>query len=292
MFKTILFPTDFSEYSIKTLEYVWSLKDIGVEKVILLHAMAAVEEYPVMLTQQKKIRELLEVEAKGLREHGLEVETRIETGTPYRIILRVSHEASVSLIVIGCHGEGFQGVVVGSVADRVTRDSSVPVLLVRYRVHEDANGRRLEKFTAESFSKVMYPTDFSLCSSRTLEYVREFRKVGCKEVVLCSIFDPRPHRFGFDSDKALREIEKKLEITKKELEERGLKATVIVRQGTPLEQLLDIAKTEEVSMICLGSTGKGFFQEMLMGSVSESIVRKAKCPVLIIHDEVCTFLFD
>lgn len=292
MFKTILFPTDFSEYSIKTMEYVWSLKDIGVKRVVLLHTIHAIEEYPVMLARQEKVKTLLEEEAKELRAHGLEVRIRVETGTAYRKILEVAEEESVSLIVIGCHGEGFHGVVVGSVADRVTRESNVPVLLVKFRVIEDKNGRRLEKITSESFNKVFYPTDFSLCSTRTLEYVRELRKAGCTEVVIGSVIDTRPHRVGFDADQAQKETEKKLEVTKKELEERGLKATVIVRQGTPLEQLLDIAETEQVSMIVLGSTGKGFFKEMLLGSVSDSIVRKAACPVMVIHDEICTLTFD
>lgn len=287
MFKKVLFPTDFSDYSTRTMEYVWSLKDLGVEKVILMHTVQLVEEYPVMLARQEKVRGQLEEAAKELRSHGMIVETRIETGTAYRRILKVAEDEDVSLIVIGCHGEGFYGVVIGSVADRVTRESHVPVMLVKYRVIEDGNGRRLEKITGESFNKVLFPTDFSLCSTRTLEYVREFRKVGCKEVIIGSVINPRTRRLSFDADQAQKETEKRLEVTKKELEERGLKARVIVRQGAPVEQLLDIADTENVSMIVLGSTGKGFFEEMLMGSVSESIVRKAKCPVMVIHDEIC-----
>ena len=288
MFNSILCPTDFSEYSSRMLEYVWSLKETGVEKVILLHVMNDME--PVILDARREmVAQKLEEQAVILREHELLVETRIETGTAYRWILSISQDENVSLIVIGCHGEGLHGVVVGSVADRVTRESTVPVLLVKYLEGKDG---RLEKISPESFKKVFYPTDFSLCSSRTLEYVREFRKAGCEEVIIGSVIDTRPHRMRFDADQAQRETEKRLDVIRKELEERGLKAKVIVRQGTPLEKLLDIAKEEEVSMICLGSTGKGFFKEMMMGSVSESIVRKAKCPVLVIHDEICTLTFD
>jgi nucleotide-binding universal stress UspA family protein len=287
MFKTVLVPTDFSDYAEKALEYVISLKDVGVEKVVLLHAMQTVEEYPVMKKHQKKVEGWLAKSADLLKEHGFEVETRVETGTAYRVILKVAEETRASMIVIGCHGEGLQGVVVGSVADRVTRESEIPVMLVKFLVTEEGDIHKLEKVTAESFHKVLYPTDFSLCSTHTLEYVREFRKVGCKEVVIVSIIDTRPHRARFDADQAQRETEKRLEVIRKELEERGLKATVIVRQGTPLEKLLDIAKEEDISMICIGSTGKGFFKEMMVGSVSDSIVRKAKCPVLVIHDEIC-----
>jgi nucleotide-binding universal stress UspA family protein len=247
----------------------------------------------MMAAQRDKVLAKLEQQATGLRSHGLKVKTRAEVGTVYKQILSVADEEKASMIVIGCHGEGFSGVVVGSVADRVTRESSIPVMLVKYRYIDDGTGvKRLEKVTAESFRKVFYPTDFSLCSTRTLEYVREFRKVGCEEVIIGSVIDTRPHRLGFDADQAQKETEKRLDVIRQELVERGLKAKVIVRQGTPLEKLLDIAKMEEVSMIVLGSTGKGFFKEMLMGSVSESMMRRAVCPVLVIHDEVCTLTFD
>ncbi len=292
MFDKVLFPTDFSEYATKTLEYIWSLENIGVQTVVMLNILPTIEEYPVMLARTEKVRLLLDDEAKILRDHGLKVETRVETGTAYRKILDVAEEEDASMIVIGCHGEGLQGVVVGSVADRVTRESPIPVMLVKYKIKEDSKGRRLEKVTAESFKKVLYPTDFSGCSTRTFEYVREFRKVGCEEVIIASIVDPRTQRAGDNADQAVTEAEKKLQVIKQELVERGLKATIVVRSGSPLEQLLQIAKEERVSMICLGSTGKGFFQEMIMGSVSESIVRKARCPVLVIHDEVCTLSFD
>ncbi len=258
-----------------------------------MHVTATIEEYPVMMTRHEQVRDRLEEEAALLRARGLKVKTRAETGTAYRQILRVAEAEAASMIVIGFHGAGLQGLVVGSVADRVTRESPIPVMLVKYRSVDDGEGgTRLEKVTAESFRKVFYPTDFSLCSTRTLEYVREFRKAGCEEVILASVIDTRPHRTAFNADQAQVETTKKLDVIRQELEERGLKAKVIVRQGTPLEKLLDIAREEEVSMIVLGSTGKGFFKEMLMGSVSESIVRRAVCPVLVIHDEVCTLTFD
>jgi nucleotide-binding universal stress UspA family protein len=293
IFKTVLVPTDFSEYAQKTLEYVWSMKEIGVERVVLMHATPALDEPRQIAAKHAKVLARLENEAADLRSRGFEVKTRTEVGTVYKEILKVAGEEDASMIVIGCHGQGFTGVVVGSVAERVTRESTVPVMLVKYRYVDDGTGaKHLEKVTAESFRKVFYPTDFSLCSTRTLEYVREFRKAGCEEVIIGSVIDTRPHRTGFDADQAQKETETRLNVIRQELTERGLKAKVIVRQGTPLEKLLDIAKTEEVSMIVLGSTGKGFFKEMLMGSVSESIVRRAVCPVLVIHDEVCTLTFD
>ena len=87
-------------------------------------------------------------------------------------------------------------------------------------------------------------------------------------------------------------MEKKLEPMQREFEERGLKVRLAVPVGRPLEELLRVAKGERVSLVVMGSTGKGYFKQMLMGSISENMVRHAKCPVLIVHSEACLIQQD
>lgn len=291
MFKTILFPTDFSEYSLKTLEYVWGLKTAGVERVILVNILEAVDEYPIALARKRRTLEALKEQEAILSGHGLKAESRVELGTPYREILRIAEEEEVSMIVIGCHGKGLlDEVVIGSVSDRVTRESTVPVLLVKYKVLHEEGGDRLEKMSAESFKKILYPTDGSPCAQMAKNFIRGFAQAGCEEVIIVSVVDSKATAEK-NIPMAVKELEAKLAVAAGELRERGLKAKVIVPVGTPLEELLRIAKEERVSLIVMGSTGKGYFKQMVLGSVSESMIREAKCPVLIIHSEVCEISF-
>ncbi|MFN3739250.1 MAG: universal stress protein, partial [Thermodesulfovibrionales bacterium] len=63
---------------------------------------------------------------------GLTVEKIIARGRPYEEIVRIADEKGVDLIVMGSHGRtGLGRVVVGSVAMRVLRRSTKPVLIVR-----------------------------------------------------------------------------------------------------------------------------------------------------------------
>ena len=50
--------------------------------------------------------------------------------------------------------------------------------------------------------------------------------------------------------------------------------------GTPASAIVKLADDEQVDMIVMGTHGRTGLARMLMGSVAESIVRKAKCPVL------------
>jgi nucleotide-binding universal stress UspA family protein len=287
VFEKVLFPTDLSPYAEKTCEYVVGLKAIGVEKVIQAYILESDEEYPITMARKKRTMATLKEREAFFREHGLEVESRIEMGTPYREILKLADAEEVDLIVIGCHGKGLlDELVIGSVSDRVTREAKVPVLLVKYKVLQHDMGQQLERRSAELFRKILYPTDSSSCSLSVMQFVREFKKVGCDEVIIANVIDST-HTKLKDIPNAVREMERKLSVEQHIFQELGVKASVAVPVGRPVEELLRIGKEERVSLIVMGSTGKGYFKQMLLGSVSENMVRHAKCPVLIVHSEVC-----
>jgi nucleotide-binding universal stress UspA family protein len=67
-----------------------------------------------------------------LRQSGLEVKVRIETGVPLKEILKVEEEEKVSAIVIGSHGKtNLEEMVLGSVSEKVIRKSKNPVLVIK-----------------------------------------------------------------------------------------------------------------------------------------------------------------
>lgn len=61
----------------------------------------------------------------------------------------------------------------------------------------------------------------------------------------------------------------------------------IVR-GNPADEILAIASKEGAGVIVVGNLGKTGFTHMLMGSVSESVVRKAPCPVWVVRGKITT----
>ena len=145
MFGKILYPTDFSDVSLKALDYIKQLKEAGSKEVIVLHVINqriidALRRHAVgdddIEEWEKKVKEeanqsLMEIE-KELKECALQVESRIKTGIPLREILRTEEEEDISVIVIGSHGRSnLEEIFLGSVSEKVIRKCKNPVLVIK-----------------------------------------------------------------------------------------------------------------------------------------------------------------
>ena len=66
------------------------------------------------------------------------------------------------------------------------------------------------------------------------------------------------------------------------LRKDGLDATALLVHGPTVEFILKEASELDVDMIVVGSHGRGAVYQLLVGSVSEGILRKSRCPVLVV----------
>jgi nucleotide-binding universal stress UspA family protein len=144
VFRRILVPTDFSPQS----EAAWDLarrlaRAVGAE-IVLLHAFVEAPLYSESAFAAERVREAyaagrewvtaqLERWATNAQGEGLAVKTRLRSGgVAHEEIVAAAREEGADLIVIGTHGYGgVDRLLLGSVADRVLRLASCPVLAVR-----------------------------------------------------------------------------------------------------------------------------------------------------------------
>ena len=141
------------------------------------------------------------------------------------------------------------------------------------------------------FEKILYPTDFSDVAKKALEYITQLKDAGAKEVVVLHVIDQRTlDASGELQTKGVlgaiegieQDAEKNANSVRDKLANLGFKTKVLVEKGNPLREILRIEDEENVSAIVMGSHGKSNVKEMLLGSVSEKVVRKAKKPVLVV----------
>jgi len=145
------------------------------------------------------------------------------------------------------------------------------------------------------FSKILYPTDFSSLATRSLNYVKQLKEAGTREVVILHVIDVREVNavaramslYGsmvhHDADRQIKEkISQDMEALAADLRKSGLETKILVKTGVPFMEVLNTADEENVAAIVIGSHGVSNIGEMLLGSVSEKVVRKAKVPVLVI----------
>ena len=139
-FKKILVPIDFSSYSDEAVNYAAIISKKFEAEFILMHV---IESLPYTVTDTLRLIEhrraletiaksLLDNLSKKLRETKVAVRTFLVSGAAYHEILKKSQREKVDLIVMGTHGRtGLEHLLLGSVAEKVVRLSSCPVLTVR-----------------------------------------------------------------------------------------------------------------------------------------------------------------
>ncbi len=143
--KKILYPTDLSPGAASALPLVAALARGLEAKVLLLHVAAGGADgfagQELQPAQQELLTTMRETAARTardesreiLRRHlpGIPVEVAVRTGDPSRTILDTARAEGVAMIVMATHGRGgWRRWLLGSVADRVVRQSAVPVVLV------------------------------------------------------------------------------------------------------------------------------------------------------------------
>jgi len=143
------------------------------------------------------------------------------------------------------------------------------------------------------FKKILYPTDFSDAAAKALNYIKQLKEAGSQEVVLLHVINQRiidglmRHAMLDEDimrwrDKAAEIAEESLAEMSKELENVGFTVKMIIKTGYPGNVILDVEKRENPSIIVIGSHGRSNLGDMLLGSVSDRVVRKSKRPVLVI----------
>ncbi|ELY61096.1 universal stress protein [Natronolimnohabitans innermongolicus] len=137
--RQIVVPFDDSPHSRKALEY--AIETFPHGEITALHVVDPTNRYmygdsvaneAIFERKQKRGEELLERAHELARDRGVDIETELETGAPARVVNTYAHSHDVDHVVMGSHGRSGVGrILLGSVAERVVRRSSVPVTILR-----------------------------------------------------------------------------------------------------------------------------------------------------------------
>lgn len=141
--RRILAATDFSASADLALDLALALaKDLGAE-LILLHVTAPVMVLPppfellsmptLFPDLPRRIEEQMETRAAKAKGAGVTCQIELRDGNPPAEIVRLAEELAVGLVVVGTHGHGGLGHLLGSVAERVVHRAPCPVLVVPHR---------------------------------------------------------------------------------------------------------------------------------------------------------------
>jgi nucleotide-binding universal stress UspA family protein len=210
-------------------------------------------------------------------------------------ILKTADEKDADFIIIGSHGQSMvQEMLLGSTTTELLQRSHLPVLLINMEmgyVDEDKKERHL--MVKDSFENilnhVLHATDFSDTADRAFEVVRDFEsngKIGKVSLIhvqghhAIALKDPISH------DELMKRNEENLEEMRNSLSDYTREnAEIIITFGTPGKEIVQAIEERDVTLIVMGSQGKGFVHEFFLGGVSSQVTRFSKIPVLLVPAE-------
>lgn len=211
---------------------------------------------------------------------GIDVSWRVEVGRDFVSIIRRARQFNADLVVVGTRGSHSAGdLFPGTTAEKVVRKGDGPVLLVRHPPRHP-------------YRRVLCPTDFSTASRQALlgaltlapgarfDLLHIYRLWGAGRLAQASIGDEHLHRYQHQLlDAAAAKLQEFRQIP--ELHVTRIKHHL--RQGNPAALIPAQADELGADLIAIGTEGLSGLPYLLLGSVTEQVLRHAGCDVLAVR---------
>ena len=142
-----------------------------------------------------------------------------------------------------------------------------------------------------TLKKILCPIDHSDGSKEALKYAVSFAMKNEAKLYLLHVIDIRSFDESIDTmavqipddEETIKKLKTKLLECVPEEIRSDMQIEALVVRGIPFAEIISIAKGNKVDMIVMGTHGRTGLAHIMIGSVSEKVVRKAHCPVLTVR---------
>ena len=215
-----------------------------------------------------------------------QIDCRILKGNPASSIVEYAAQNPAAIIAMATHGRsGLNRWLLGSVAEKVLRSTSNPLLLIRSTPTAVTEQQ-------VSIQSIMVPLDGSALAESVLPPVSKLAKKLYAEMVLFRAYNIPPGfydaggGFAIDLDRLLAQTEADvlnyLEEKKAALKKAGVSSvTIASRQGYDADEIINYAGNRPDRLIAMCSHGRSGVRRWAVGSVAETVVRHCSSPVLV-----------
>jgi nucleotide-binding universal stress UspA family protein len=229
---------------------------------------------------RREAQKLLDDQVRRIRDsEGTVSDAYLKLGRPPNHIVELAEQLGAGLIVMGGRGVGrIRRRLMGSISDTVVHHAHCPVVVVRWK-------------SVILPAKILLATDGSeeaTLATRTAADLTE--RTGSElhvahvgEVPL--VYHPERHGYHTEYEEHERAARQLLEAQVEQMKAVG--ATVAeahLRMGRADEEIVVLAEELGADLVAMGSRGLGGVRRALVGSVSDSVVRHAHCPVMVVRE--------
>ena len=292
----ILFPTDFSKCAEQALAHAVFLAEKYGAEIHVLHVITIFEDQPSVVSNEiaetkEMVRKLEDIAEKQLNKivdshsaDDIKITTEVKRSlSAAPAILEYASENKIDLIVMGTHGRrGLGHLLLGSAAEEVIRLAPCPVFTIR---------ELKEPKPVMQVNNILVPIDFSNYSEKALAYASEIAQSYNAQLQLLHIIEETMHpAFSVTGKSSIFDLVPGIKDDSKKRTEKMLnkfvsdkvKSKVFIQGGRAANDIIKFAKENSTDLIVIATHGLTGLEHMLLGSVTEKVVRMAHCPVFTV----------
>ncbi|MCI0416253.1 universal stress protein [bacterium] len=284
VFKKILCPVDFSDYSSLALRYAVVLAHENDAPLVICHSIPDLSQTISYLQGDyvETVHEALIFNAKEKLDSfigsmdSVQAIKIIEQGNPTDVILQTARRTACDLIVMGTHGlSGHEKFFTGSVTNKVLHKAALPVLTVCRPTHHFI---REDDVRHVEIKKILCALDYDMNSRQVAKLTLQIGRMYQAEI---TIFHTVPKVHANEWEAQQQWVKDKLMEFVDPTEEDWCTAKFLVGSGHPAEEILKIVSKNQIDLVVLGHHSRKVKEELFLGSVAKKVVTDSICPVLV-----------
>jgi len=135
--------------------------------------------------------------------------------------------------------------------------------------------------------KILCPTDFSDMSGTALKVARELKEVLSSKLDVIHVspdYEIAKIKTLEHKERAIQELHERAKNKLDEfLHDHAVQEKGIIEEGEPERKIVAFAGENDIDLIVIAARGLGLIKGMLIGSVTDAILKTSPCPVLVVH---------
>ena len=269
----ILVGIDFSPASQAVVEYAAGLAHAESKPLYVAYVMPIIPEdtAPLLDVQEAELKLRVEKAAQALRDSGITVKGMLAVGDAAHKLIQIADKLDAGCIVVGTEGvRGFDRFLLGSVAETVIRKSDRPVIVV---------GPQAAKETAKTL-----PWKHLMLACDTAHGVTEAARLAGNIAVS---HHARLTIFHVKEEGLQRLTEDEFTTMEQMMRPEAwltVKPQCLIRAGEPAQEIIRMVQDSHADLLVMSVQSGGEMLTHLRGGIIAKVLRKARCPALILRD--------